>query len=177
MNIYECSEDQFIENIRRLVEAGNKFIVNRRIILQDDYRYGLAILPDKEFEAYESICYRKGYKHTVYARVPFIDELHRRLYNANDVLHSSNNLTMPRLSLPYYRVEYSFSIWGSTYIHTFDLILKPEIRLEKRRVARFDNMLVHTLRFNTPDERMLSLALPDGVVVLDVKKLTRVVDR
>jgi hypothetical protein len=83
---------------------------------------------------------------------------------------------MPRLSIPYYRVEYSFSIWGSMYIHTFDVLFKPEIKLEKRKVKN-KSMLVHTLKFNMPEEDMLSLRLPDKVVVLDVKKLTRIFDR
>ena len=176
MSIYECNENQFIENVRRLAESDNKFIVNRRITLQDDHRYGLATLPDQEFVKYNPICYRKRYKHTVYAKIPFLDEFHKHLYNENDVLHSSSALLMPRLSLPYYRVEYSFNIWGSRYIHTFDVLFKPEIKLEKRKI-RNNKLLVHTLKFNIPDEKMLSLRLPDKVIVLDVKKLTRIFDR
>lgn len=176
MSVYECDENQFIENVRRLAESGNKFIVNRKISLQDDHRYGLATLPDLEFEKYAQICYRKRYKHTVYAKVPFIDEFHKYLYNENDVLHSSSNLMMPRLSLPYYRIEYSFSIWGSRYIHTFDVLFKPEIKLEKRRI-KGEKVLVHTLKFNMPTDKMLLLRLPDKVIVLDVKKLTRIFDR
>ena len=178
MSIYECNENQFIENVRRLAESGNKFIVNRRIEMLDDHRYGLSTLPDKEFEKYSIICYRRGYKKSAYAKVPFIDEFHRRFYNANDILHSSSNLMLARLSIPYFRVEYSFSIWGSMYIHEFDVLFKPEIRIEKRRIPRLKkSMLIHVLRFNMPSEDMLSIKLPDDVIVFDVKKLARIFDR
>jgi hypothetical protein len=29
--------------------------------------------------------------------------------------HGSSNLSYPRLSIPYYRVEYSINIWGATH--------------------------------------------------------------
>jgi hypothetical protein len=33
MPLYECNEHQFVENIRRLIETSEKFLVNRRIIM------------------------------------------------------------------------------------------------------------------------------------------------
>jgi hypothetical protein len=173
LNIYECNENQFIENVRRLIEAGNKLIINRTISLQDDNRYGLSILPEKEFIKYSNISYRKGYKHTSYAKVPFLDEFHKRLYNKDEILHSSSNLSLARLSIPYYKIEYSFNIWGSAYIYTFDILFEPEIVIEKRRVMN-KNILIHLLRFKNPNEVMLNLRLPNEVIILDVKKLTRV---
>lgn len=173
MNVYECNENQFVENIRRLVDSNNKIIVNRRITLYDDQKYGLSTLPDKEFESYSMIAYRNGYKRTVYSKVPFIDEYHNHLYKENEVLHSASNLLFPRLFIPYYKVEYSFNIWGNMYLHSFDLLFKSEIKLEKRKIQG-NNLLVHILRFIAPDERIMMLKLPEQVIILDVKKLTRI---
>ncbi|HET7149577.1 MAG TPA: hypothetical protein VFI73_13900 [Candidatus Nitrosopolaris sp.] len=48
MPVYECNEHQFIENIRRLIETSQKFLVNRRIRSHDDdARYGHAVLPEE----------------------------------------------------------------------------------------------------------------------------------
>src|SRR6266496_1161363 len=55
MPVYECNEHQFVENIRRLIETSQKFLVNRRITWHDDARYGPAILPDDEFDRYAMI--------------------------------------------------------------------------------------------------------------------------
>lgn len=185
MSVYECNENQFVENVRRLLDSGKGFVVNRRINLRDDYRYGLAILPDQEFEKYEIICERNGYKHTVYAKVPFLDDLHRRLYSSGEALHAASNLSLPRLSIPYYKVEYSFNLWGGTYLHTFDAIFEPEVVIEKSNLSprmrrniqtRRSSMLVHVLKFNPPDEKLLALNLPKQVVILDVKKMTRIFD-
>jgi polyhydroxyalkanoate synthesis regulator protein len=43
MPTYECNEHQFVENIRRLIETSQKFLVNRRISWHDDAKYGPAI--------------------------------------------------------------------------------------------------------------------------------------
>ena len=50
MPLYECNENQFVENIRRLLEAREKFLVNRKIVLHDDAKYGPATLPEEEFK-------------------------------------------------------------------------------------------------------------------------------
>ncbi len=183
MAIYECDEQQFIENIARLLRSkvSEKIVVNRRVTLHDDHRYGLSILPEQEFIKYSSICERKGLKKSVYAKVPFIDEFHNKFYDANEVLHSASNLSTPRLSIPYYKVEYSFSIWGNSYIYTFDVLFEPSIRIGKRRIPKegkhlkYDSMLIHILSLNQPNERMLEINLPKEIVVLDVKRMLRVV--
>jgi len=192
--VYECNEQQFIENIVRLLNAlsDNRLIVNRRITLCDDHKYGPSILPEQEFAKYASIMERKGVKRSVYAKIPFIDEFHNRFYYAEEILHSSSSLSTPRLSIPYYRVEYSFSLWGNSYIYTFDVLFEPEVVIEKRRLptgrmrrrigigssspspnSSNNSILVHILRFNQPDERMFNINIPTQVVVLDVKRMIR----
>ncbi|MEM3016441.1 MAG: hypothetical protein QXW14_02970 [Candidatus Nitrosocaldus sp.] len=199
MAVYECNEQQFIENIVRLLNtlSDNRLIVNRRVMLCDDHRYGPSILPEQEFAKYASIMERKGVKRTVYAKIPFIDDFHNRFYDAEEALHSSSSLSTPRLSIPYYRVEYSFSIWSNSYIYTFDVLFEPEVVIEKRRIptnrikARVkmgsslssspnnnsSSMLIHVLRFNQPDEKMLNINIPKQVIVLDVKGMIRTLDR
>lgn len=185
MSVYECNENQFVENVRRLLDSGKGFVVNRRVSLRDDHRYGLSTLPDQEFAGYGMICGRQGYKYTTYTKIPFLDDFHRRLYPAGEALHSASNLNLPRLSIPYYKVEYSFNLWGGTYIYTFDVLFEPEIVMEKRGLSsrmrrnlrtRGASTLVHVLKFNPPDEKMFTLNLPKRVVILDVKKMTRIVD-
>lgn len=210
MVVYECNEQQFIENIVRLLNTlnGNRLIVNRRIMLCDDHRYGPSILPEQEFAKYSSIMERKGVRRTVYAKIPFIDEFHNRFYDAEEALHSSSSLSTPRLSIPYYRVEYSFSIWSNSYIYTFDVLFEPEVVIEKRRIptnrigvrartrmrpsslspsssfpysnhsnssnnSSSSSMLIHVLRFNQPDEKMLNINIPRQVIVMDVKRMIR----
>jgi len=182
---YECNENQFVENVRRLIESKQSFVVNRRISIYDDYKYGLAIIPDREFERYDMICARKGYKYTVYAKVPFVDDFHGRFYSEGETLHSGNSLNFPRISLPYYKVEYSFNLWGSTYSHAFDALFEPNIVIEKKDLSarikktiqtRKSGMLVHVLKLDPPDDKMLALNLPNQVIVFDVKKMTRVFD-
>ncbi|HXG05856.1 MAG TPA: hypothetical protein VNI77_00845 [Nitrososphaera sp.] len=179
MPLYECNEHQFVENIRRLLESKQKFLVNRKIILHDDAKYGPAVLPDSEFKPYEAICTRKSVNSTVYAKVPFVDSFHGgRMYDAGENLHSASALMFPRLSVPYYRVEYSVNIWGGTYFFAFDALFKPEIVIEKRAGKRLgkSGSLVHVLRYNPPDERVLSINLPKEVMVFDVKHMVRVID-
>ena len=60
MPSFECNETQFIENISRLLESENRFIVNRRVQIYDDRRYGPASLPDEVFIQFSSILTRKG---------------------------------------------------------------------------------------------------------------------
>ena len=71
MPLYECNENQFVENIRRLLEAKEKFLVNRKIVLHDDARYGPATLPEEEFKRYSTICTRKSLNSTGIARHVF----------------------------------------------------------------------------------------------------------
>jgi hypothetical protein len=182
---YECNENQFVENVRRLLESKQSFVVNRRISIYDDHRYGLATIPDKEFEKYTMVCDRKDYKYTVYAKVPFIDDFHGRFYSEGESLHSASSLNFPRISIPYYKIEHSFNLWGSTYSHTFDALFDPNIVIEKKNLSakmkknisiRKPSMLVHVLKFDPPDDKMLALNLPNQVIIFDVKKMTRVFD-
>ncbi|HVX03393.1 MAG TPA: hypothetical protein VHA09_09595 [Nitrososphaera sp.] len=178
MPLYECNEHQFVENLRRLLEAGEKFIVNRRTTMHDDARYGPATLPNEEFARYETLCTRKSVNSTVYAKVPFIDAYHGgRMHDAEESLHSSTALMFPRMSIPYFRIEYSVNVWGGTYFFAFDALFDPEIVIEKRSGRRLGKgALVHVLRYSQPKEQVLSINLPKGVVVLDVKHMVRVID-
>lgn len=178
MPLYECNEHQFVENIRRLIESHEKFLVNRKITLHDDARYGPATLPDEEFKRYEIVCMRKSLNSTVYSKIPFIDSFHGgRMYGEGENLHNSTNLMFPRMSTPYYRVEYSVNVWGGTYFFAFDALFDPEIVIEKRSGRRLGKgVLVHVLNYSPPEERVLSINLPKGIIVLDVKNMVRVVD-
>jgi hypothetical protein len=175
--LYECNEQQFVENIRRLIETSEKFLVNRRISLHDDARYGPATLPNEEFKRYAIICMRKSLKSTVFSKVPFIDDFHGRMYDKDENIHGSSNLMFPRMSIPYYKVEYSINVWGGTYFFTFDALFDPEIIIEKRSVKRLGTgILIHVLKYNAPDERVLTINLPKEVMVFDVKNMVRVID-
>lgn len=178
MPLYECNEHQFVENVRRLLEAGDKFIVNRRMTMHDDAKYGPAALPDEEFKRYESLVTRKVVHSTVSTRIPFIDMFHHsRFYDADETVHSTTALMYPRMSIPYFRVEYSVNVWGGTYFFAFDALFDPEIAIEKRSGRRLGKgALVHVLRYNPPNERVLAINMPKGVVVLDVKHMVRVID-
>src|SRR5215208_3167481 len=107
MPIYECNEHQFVENIRRMIDISEKFLVNRKIDWHDDAKYGPSILPDPEFQKYSILWFRKSLRSTVVGRVPFIDDFHKRMYDRGENLHASSNLKFPRVSIPYYRIEYS----------------------------------------------------------------------
>ena len=177
--LYECNEHQFVENIRRLLESKEKFLVNRKMMLHDDAKYGPAIMPDYEFKRYETLCTRKSVNSTVYAKVPFIDTFHHnRMYDEGENLHSASALLFPRMSVPYYKVEYSVNVWGGTYFFAFDALFNPEVVIEKRSVRRFgkEGTLIHVLRYNPPEERVLAINLPKEVTVFDVKQMVRVVD-
>jgi hypothetical protein len=177
--LYECNEHQFVENIRRLLESKEKFLVNRKIMLHDDAKYGPATMPDHEFKRYEMICTRKSVNSTVYAKVPFIDTFHHnRMYYEGENLHSASALLFPRMSVPYYRVEYSVNVWGGTYFFAFDALFNPEVVIEKRKGMRFGKKgtLIHVLRYNSPEERVLAINLPKEVMVFDVKHMVRVID-
>ena len=177
--LYECNEHQFVENIRRLLESGEKFVVNRRITMHDDARYGPATLPEQEFSRYSSLCVRKAINSTVYAKVPFVDAFHGgRMHDEQENLHSGSSLLFPRMSIPYFRVEYSVNVWGGTYLFSFDALFNPQIAIEKRTGRRFGGggALVHVLNYSQPEERVLAINLPKEVMVFDVKHMIRVID-
>jgi len=175
--LYECNEQQFVENIRRLIETSEKFLVKRRISLHDDARYGSATLPNEEFKRYAIICMRKSLKSTVFSKVPFVDDFHGRMYDKGENIHGSSNLMFPRMSIPYYKVEYSINVWGGTYFFTFDALFDPDIIIEKRSIKRLGtDILIHVLKYNAPDERVLTINLPKEVMVFDVKNMVRVID-
>lgn len=153
--------------------------------MHDDLKYGLSTIPDQEFEKYSMVCDRKNSRYTVYAKVPFIDDFHDRFYSDGDALHYASNINYPTLSIPYYKVEYSFNIWGSTYLHTFDTLFNPNVMIEKKELSlrirraiktKKSSMLVHVLKFYPPDEKMLALNLPNQVIIFNVKKMSRVFD-
>jgi hypothetical protein len=150
------------------------------MMLHDDAKYGPAIMPDYEFKRYETVCTRKSVNSTVYAKVPFIDTFHHnRMYDEGESLHSASALLVPRMSVPYYRVEYSVNVWGGTYLFAFDALFNPEVVIEKRGVRRRfgkESALIHVLRYNPPEERVLEINLPKEVMVFDVKQMVRVVD-
>jgi hypothetical protein len=100
------------------------------------------------------------------------------MYDQDENLHSSSNLKFPRISIPYYRVEYSINLWGGTYFFPFDALFDLEIRMEKRKgkLLGKEGSLIHVLRFKPPDENVLSINLPKGVMVFDVKNMVKVID-
>ena len=179
MPLYECNEHQFIEDLRRALESHVKIIVNRSLIQHDDRKYGLSFLPDFEFKKYESIAKRAGTRTNVYVAKPFHDNYHRRFYMEAEVLHSGKYHPMGGLSIPYHKVEYTFSIWNDTYTHSFDILFTPEIKLEKRNVPQLtkrnvpSGSLIHTLNFLPPEEKAIKIPLPKSVLVFDVRRMTR----
>jgi hypothetical protein len=84
----------------------------------------------------------------------------------------------PVLHIPYYKVEYSFRIFGSSYHHSFDVLFKPKISIEQRKIVKKMNpkieeesvMLIYVLQFEPPSEKMLVINLPKKVLILDFKK-------
>ena len=178
MQSFECNEPQFIENISRLLESENKFIVNRRVQVYDDRRYGPAGLPDEVFVQFSSILTRKNQRSSVYAKTHFLDDYHHKVYFLQDLLHSSSKMKYPFLHIPYYKVEYSFRIFGSSYHYSFDVLFKPKISIEQKKITKKMDprieeesiMLIHVLQFEPPHEKMLSVNLPKKVLILDFKK-------
>ncbi|MEM2990466.1 MAG: hypothetical protein QXQ02_04710 [Halobacteria archaeon] len=194
MPTYDCNEHQFVENLRRATDSNIHVIVNRMVTKKDDGKYGLSNLPDQEFKKYEVLATRRQQRATVYAKVPFYDELHRRLYLQNDILHSATNPHKFRLSIPYVNVEYRFTLWGETYRHEFDVLFEPHIRLDRPNLPQslgerllavfFDSKaplsrstkratLMYVLNFIPPPERMLDIHLPPSTIVFDVSRLNR----
>lgn len=178
MPSFECNETQFIENISHLLESENRFIVNRRVQVYDDRRYGPAGLPDEVFVQFSSILTRKSQRSSVYAKTHFLDDYHHKVYFLQDLLHSSSKMKYPVLHIPYYKVEYSFRIFGSSYHYSFDVLFKPKISIEQKkiikkmdpRIEEESTMLIHVIQFEPPHEKMLSINLPKKVLILDFKK-------
>lgn len=178
MPSFECNETQFIENISRLLESENRFVVNRRMQVYDDRRYGPAGLPDSIFTQFSSVLARKSQRSSVYAKTHFLDDYHQKVHFLQDLLHSSSKMKYPLLHIPYYKVEYSFRIWGNSYHFSFDVLFKPKISIEQKKIVKKMNpkieesstMLIHVLQFEPPPERMLAINLPKKVLVLDFKK-------
>jgi hypothetical protein len=55
---------------------------------------------------------------------------------------------------------------GGTYFFTFDALFEPEIVIEKRSGKRLGKgTLIHVLKYNSPEERILSISLPTNVMV------------
>ena len=177
MPIYECNEHQFVENIRRLMQTSHKIVINRKMELHDDAKYGPSILPDEEFDRYSSICTRKSIKSTVLSKVPFVDEFHSRLFDKDQILHGSTSLLYPRMSIPYYKVEYSMNVWGSTYFFTFDALFEPSVTIQRQNEKRLGKgILVHVLQYNPPQDAVLTISLPRDIIVLDIKNMRRTVE-
>ena len=177
MPTYDCNEHQFVENLRRIIESKLRVVVNRMMMQRDDGKYGLSQLPDQEFKKYDVLAYRKQHRATVYAKVPFYDELHKRLYMQDDILHSPKNPNRYHLSIPYINVEYRFTFWGETYRHEFDVLYEPQIRLDRKEIligkSEKKTTLIHVLNFVPPPERMLEMHLPPSTIVFDVRRLSR----
>ena len=178
MPSFECNETQFIENIGRLLDSENRFVVNKRVQIYDDKRYGPAGIPDEVFMQFSSILSRKGQRSSAYAKTHFLDDYHHKVYFLQDLLHSSSKMKYPILHIPYYKVEYSFRIWGNSYHYSFDVLFKPKISIEQKKITKKMNprieeestMLIHVLQFEPPQEKMLLINLPKKVLVLDFKK-------
>jgi hypothetical protein len=66
---------------------------------------------------------------------------------------------------------------GRHILFTFDALFEPEIVIEKRSGKRLaKGTLIHVLKYNPPEERILSISLPTNVMVFDVKNMIRVID-
>ncbi|MFQ6134856.1 MAG: hypothetical protein ACE5KU_03460 [Nitrososphaerales archaeon] len=178
MPTYECNEHQFVENLRKIIDTNFKVVVKRAIRLHDDAKHNVSRLPDCEFERYTPIMTRAKARANVYAAKPFYDEFHRRLYNQDDKVHSARYSRMITLSIPYFRVEYSFDIWGETYCYSFDALFQPEVRLETRKIQppgpgrrnRSRPVLIHLLSFKPPHPETLNMELPRSVLLFDVNQ-------
>ncbi len=176
MPIYECNEHQFVENLRKIIDTNFKVIVKRSIKLHDDAKHNLSRLPECEFERYMAVMTRKKQRTNVYAAKPFYDEFHSRLYSQDDKVHSARYPRMITLSLPYFKVEHSFDVWGETYCYSFDALFQPELTLEKRKVrpptldekSRRKSVLIHVLSFKPPPADTLNLELPGSVLLFDI---------
>lgn len=156
------------------MQTSHKIVINRKFELRDDAKYGPSILPDQEFHRYSSICTRKSIKSTVLSKVPFVDEFHSRSFDKDQILHGSTSLLYPRMSIPYYKVEYSMNVRGSTYLFTFDALFEPSVTIQRRNEKRLGKgILVHVLQYNPSQETVLTINLPREVLFLISKVCVR----
>ena len=187
MPTYDCNENQFVENIRRLLRLRVKFIVNRIVSQYDDGKYSLGHLPEKEFERYLLIATRTKQRSTVYAKKHFFDEGHQKLITEGEILHTINRTSRPNMKIPYYKVTYTFTLWGETYRYEFNVLFKPEIKIEKKKIRKAmrnriqesgtkiksEPMLMYILNFIPPKEEALNISLPPSVITFDVTRKYR----
>jgi hypothetical protein len=92
------------------------------------------------------------------------------MHDKGENVHGSGNLMFPRMSIPYYKAEYSVNVWGTTYFFMFDVLFDPHIVLEKWHGKRHSG-LIHVLKYEPPPDRFLTLKLPNKVMVFDVKNI------
>ncbi len=178
MPVYDCTEHQFVENLRKIIDTTFKVIVKRSIRLHDDGKHNISRLPEVEYEKYAVIVTRTKPSSNVYAAKPFYDVFHRRFYNQDEKIHSIRYSRMITLSIPYFRVQYSFDIWGETYCYSFDALFQPEVRLENKRIRSSESsrsksvkkVLTHVLYFNPPHRETLNIELPRSVLIFDVNQ-------
>jgi len=178
MPIYDCSEHQFVENLRKIIDTNFKVIVKRSCRIHDDAKHNISRLPDIEFDKYSTILSRKTSRSNVYAVKPFYDEFHSHFYHEDEKVHSSRYSRMITLSIPYYKVEYSFDIWGETYYHCFDTLFQPQIKLETKKIRSSNlvrgekrkSILMHVLSFLPPHPETFRIELPSSVLLFDVSR-------
>ena len=176
MPIYECNENQFIENLRKVIDTNFKIIVKRSIKLHADTKHNISRIPDSEFNKYIHILRRSNQRANVYSIKPFYDEFHKRFYTEDYKVHSARYSRLITLSIPYFKVEYSFDIWGETYSYTFDVLLNPEIKLETKKIKpitlkgknKSKSVLLHVLSFNPPPSETLQIELPQSILIFDI---------
>lgn len=181
MTIYECNEYQFIENLRKLLDTHFKIIVKRSIKIKADTKHNISRLPDCEIEKYSLLLKRSKPRSNIYAKKPFFDEMRKRFYNEDDKVHSARYSNAITLSIPYYKVEYSFDIWGETYSYIFDVLFQPIIKLEKKIFKpislngkqKSKNVLIHVLSFKPPQQETIHIELPKSVLLFDVNQKIR----
>ena len=181
MPIYECRENQFIENLRKLLDTNFKIIVKRLGKIHDDAKHNISRLPESESTKYDAILYKKGVRSNVYAAKPFYDELHKRFYHLDEQIHSNKYWRAVTLSIPYIRMEYSFDIWGETYCYSFDALFQPEIKIEKKKLksqqydqnSKSKSVLIHVLSFTPPSQETLQITLPPSVIIFDISQKLR----
>ena len=178
MPIYECTENQFIENLRKMIDTNFKIIVKRSIKIHADIKHNISRVPDCEFNKYNRIMRRSKQRANVYSVKPFYDEFHNRFYIDDFKVHSARYSRMITLPIPYFKVEYSFDIWGETYSYNFDVLLNPEIKLETKKIKpitlreknKSKSVLLHVLSFIPPRPETMRIELPQSVLIFDVNQ-------
>lgn len=178
MPIYECNEQQFIENLRKVTDTNFKIIVKRTIKIHNDTIHNISRLPDCEFKKYSQLMIKSKQYTNVYAKKSFYDEFHKRFYSEFDKVHSARYSNMVTLSVPYFKVEYFFDIWGETYCYSFDTLFQPIIKLETKSVKllslkgneKSKRVLLFVLSFKPPQQETLQIKLPQSVLLFEVNQ-------